>query len=623
MMIRAIKVVLLLTAICTSGVAQPYVSARGLFEVDQRMGCVPFSVNITVYDCSPSCDVDLYHDGNFVTVNSPHTYDRTGTFWMRVLIGAGNIDSLQITVFPAIQPAFNLYACGNNEVTVDITDTNYDEYAVNFNDGSPEVIVTAGASQHTYASPGPESVTVRGRKQGAADNCSDSTRTINALQALPPPLLTGLQVLDNTSLQVNFDGRDNILYRLEIATNGKTNFQLYKTLYNVDTDIVTNLRTDDNYYCFRLGTVDPCANTTIYSPVMCSADLDLSVENNSNLLTWTTDPSASLRLTSSIDGSSITTDVTGDTSYRDTDVTCGTEYCYYLTAIYPGGYESVSILECGTAFSTDEPGPVADITAVVGEQGVNLLWQLVPGFDAGEFAVHKTVNDVTTRLGASATPEFFDETYLTESGACYRISYGDICGNDSPLSEPACPIRLTATLEADNTISLAWSAYQGWRDGVAGYVIEKYSPEGQLLASTDAGTALGAADDSQDLANQLYVFVVKANPSNAVLPQAVSNRVVIIKDPNLFYPTGFTPNGDNLNDLFNVFGQYIIDFEMNIFNRWGELLYTTADLEQGWDGTFRGNPMPEGTYTFVADITDRAGRTFRKSGSVLLIRKGN
>ena len=70
-----------------------------------------------------------------------------------------------------------------------------------------------------------------------------------------------------------------------------------------------------------------------------------------------------------------------------------------------------------------------------------------------------------------------------------------------------------------------------------------------------------------------------------------------------------------------MFGQYVVAFDMQIFNRWGELLFSTNDIQSGWDGTFRGNEMPEGTYTFIAHITDRAGRTFERSGSVLLLRR--
>src|SRR5690606_9404582 len=105
------------------------------------------------------------------------------------------------------------------------------------------------------------------------------------------------------------------------------------------------------------------------------------------------------------------------------------------------------------------------------------------------------------------------------------------------------------------------------------------------------------------------------------IPQSISNTIRIIKEPNLFHPTAFTPNADGLNDVFNVFGQYVDRFEMQIFNRWGEMMFHTEDLNEGWDGRFKGTLMPEGTYVFRATITDQAGRSFERSGTLVLLRK--
>jgi gliding motility-associated-like protein len=58
---------------------------------------------------------------------------------------------------------------------------------------------------------------------------------------------------------------------------------------------------------------------------------------------------------------------------------------------------------------------------------------------------------------------------------------------------------------------------------------------------------------------------------------------------------------------------------MRIFNRWGEMMYVTDVLGKGWDGTFKGSLMPEGTYVFRATLTDQAGRTFDRSGYCGLI----
>jgi gliding motility-associated-like protein len=61
---------------------------------------------------------------------------------------------------------------------------------------------------------------------------------------------------------------------------------------------------------------------------------------------------------------------------------------------------------------------------------------------------------------------------------------------------------------------------------------------------------------------------------------------------------------------------------MKIFNRWGEMMYTTDDLTgAGWDGTYKGTLMPEATYVFKANITDLLGRNIERSGSFFLIRK--
>jgi gliding motility-associated-like protein len=258
---------------------------------------------------------------------------------------------------------------------------------------------------------------------------------------------------------------------------------------------------------------------------------------------------------------------------------------------------------------------------VVENPGVTLDWPLPTGFTPAEFSIYKSVGGTYSLFTRTNLLQAQDQAYTTDPQICYKISYVDVCGNQSLFGTEACPIRLTGSLQSDNTISLGWSDYAGYKDGVAEYIVEKFSPEGQLLQTFTPGTTLVLLDDAEDLTQQTLVYRVRAIPVTAGLPESISNRIVIIKNPNLFYPTAFTPNGDNLNDHFNVFGQYITDFEMNIFNRWGELLFTTRALDQGWDGLYKGNPMPEGTYTFVADITDLAGRTFKKSGSVLLLRK--
>lgn len=627
---KVLYIILSLTCIASALQAQ-FNSRLGRFQVNQTKGCTGMTVNISTADCiasdnNSSCDMYYYGtDSTSINKGFTHTYTQAGTYLLTIVFGTSGSDDIEIEVYPDTPPEVELYTCGNNAISVNITDTNFSSYVINFNDGSAEVNWAPGQPmpEHVYSTSGNKTISVRGRNPGSLDNCSSNTQAVTALATLPAPAITQLQVIDNTSVQLTYNNQPNILYRVEVATNGGSSFQLFKTTYNVTSEIITNLKTEDNYYCFRLGAFDPCNNTTAYSNTICSANFDLSVQNNSNNLSWTTNTSGitNLRLSQATGGINTFTTTVTTSPYADTNIQCGTEYCYLLTTNYPNGSQSISLEKCGTAISTDPPSPVENITLIVGQPGIEIQWQPVAGFTPDVFSVFKSDNNFYNLLTTTTTQQATDDAYVPESNACYKISYDDVCGNTSPLSAEACPIRLNGGLQKDNSINLTWTPYSGWQDGVSSYFVEKYSADGQLLQSFNTGTNLSLLDDTQDLNHQSYVYIVSAVAVEPGLPEAVSNRIVIIKDPNLFYPTAFTPNGDNLNDIFNVYGQYIVSFEMSIFNRWGELMYSTTELDLGWDGYFKGNPMPEGTYTFVADITDSVGRTFKKSGSVVLLKK--
>jgi len=74
----------------------------------------------------------------------------------------------------------------------------------------------------------------------------------------------------------------------------------------------------------------------------------------------------------------------------------------------------------------------------------------------------------------------------------------------------------------------------------------------------------------------------------------------------VFVPSSFSPNGDGLNEEFKLGGvlQGVKGFELEIFNRWGEILFSTKDVNKGWDGTYMDKPVPEGLYHYRMRYTD-------------------
>lgn len=99
-----------------------------------------------------------------------------------------------------------------------------------------------------------------------------------------------------------------------------------------------------------------------------------------------------------------------------------------------------------------------------------------------------------------------------------------------------------------------------------------------------------------------------------------SNYVQITPIPQLWVPNAFTPNGDGVNETFVVKGENLRDFNLLIFNRWGELVYQTTDMNAGWDGTYKGQPCQSDVYVYkVAAKGQTPGSLFNKEGTVALI----
>jgi gliding motility-associated-like protein len=96
--------------------------------------------------------------------------------------------------------------------------------------------------------------------------------------------------------------------------------------------------------------------------------------------------------------------------------------------------------------------------------------------------------------------------------------------------------------------------------------------------------------------------------------------VLVIVNGSLYVPNTFTPNGDGVNDFFGARGEEIAEFQMDIFDRWGELLHTITGIDGRWDGNYRGEPCPIGVYVWKFRATERSGHVRAGTGHVTLVR---
>lgn len=96
--------------------------------------------------------------------------------------------------------------------------------------------------------------------------------------------------------------------------------------------------------------------------------------------------------------------------------------------------------------------------------------------------------------------------------------------------------------------------------------------------------------------------------------------IYALPEGNVYFPSAFTPNGDNINDTYRPFGNNIRDISFKIFNRWGEKVFDSHSENIGWDGTFKGAPQSPGIYIYYAVVTflDESRKEFK--GTISLIR---
>lgn len=103
-----------------------------------------------------------------------------------------------------------------------------------------------------------------------------------------------------------------------------------------------------------------------------------------------------------------------------------------------------------------------------------------------------------------------------------------------------------------------------------------------------------------------------------------SYSICVYPDYELSIPTAFTPNGDGLNEVFQPQGVGIHEFYMEVFNHWGERMCYINGINDYWDGTFRGNPVPQGVYVWYAQasVLVPTGRKFLRLNGMVSVFPG-
>lgn len=290
----------------------------------------------------------------------------------------------------------------------------------------------------------------------------------------------------------------------------------------------------------------------------------------------------------------------------------GQERAFPVTGLLPG--------TCSVRV-TDSHGCVLDTTVYLQESDSlsgSIAYSRVP---CAEACVAKAAARIS-----GGTPPY---RYQWDNGDTGRVATALCYGTHSLVVTDAngCSFSLQFFVDDSNTFP---QPVQAWADR---YLI--YAGETVTLSATDLGEGFRYHWRPSDGLYQTRLPQVTAEPKDSITyvvevrdqdgclrSDTVRIRVitVICDYPYVFVPNTFSPNGDGLNDVLYVRGEWVERLHFAIYDRWGEKVFETENPEEGWDGTYRGKPCEQGVYVYYAEIWCRGRIQNMLKGNVTLVR---
>lgn len=205
----------------------------------------------------------------------------------------------------------------------------------------------------------------------------------------------------------------------------------------------------------------------------------------------------------------------------------------------------------------------------------------------------------------------------------YRVAALDSCGSPEIISNQINTLWLTLNNAATGT--LLWTPHEGFPNGLSHYRIERRSPgsDWQTLDELTTTTFTDPAYPELIPLQTLEYRVTAIASSNDIVPYsdtAASNIITAVPTYRMFVPTAFRPAGET-NSIFKpvMLSVDAGDYYFAIFNRQGQRIFETTQMDQGWDGTLNGDRLKSGIYAYYIRILTVSGRYHEQRGMVTLM----
>lgn len=198
---------------------------------------------------------------------------------------------------------------------------------------------------------------------------------------------------------------------------------------------------------------------------------------------------------------------------------------------------------------------------------------------------------------------------VTNAYGCSASATGNIVKRTGTFPTPfSAWCEICVITQADSTILFSTDYGNGYH--------YQWEPVTEDMTTPNAANTIVAP-----LQDMVYTVAV-TDTFGCVMSDTVFIKVneLICDDPYIFIPNAFSPNGDGLNDVLYVRSRILESFYFAVYSRWGQKVFETTRFDEGWDGTFQGQPCQNGVYDFYFKGICVGGQTNEIKGNVMLIR---
>ena len=386
----------------------------------------------------------------------------------------------------------------------------------------------------------------------------------------------------------------------------------------------------------------------VHQAVSVNTEFDICTQ--SNIITWTPylgweGQISGYRIYGGISGASMQALLfvpASTLSYTHADVEVDTDYTYYIETVHAtSGITSLSAIDTVTTIFPEAPSYlIIDYVSVLDEATVEIQYSTDIAGPVTSFRLLRRSNtdtpftEVETRWNVMESTQVVQDQFQTGS-ISYQYLVESVfqpvpCDTPIKISESNTGNSVLLVNELNNqVVTLSWTAYENYEPGLAGYLIQRNSGDGQFIDIATVGPLTTQWNENiQSLINGFqqgeiqYRVIALSNPgSGGTEEESISNVTIVVVETHMQVPSAFTPGSNDMNFEFKPLMDFAPrDYLMIVVDRGGRKMFETTDPGDGWDGRFKGGDfVNEAVYVYYIQYTDYTGlfKTFTGNVTVL------